>query len=328
MSKYIRHIIKFFSGHEVSEELASKARQRIVQAGEEAEPAMREVWDELDGQHMDQAIVDQAWIHTNERLSVKPKQVQLPIWLRIAAIWAIPILLLGASFWFYQQGQNQSNGYEDVSFVHKFTAYGQRELITLPDSSKVWLNGGSTLIYPSRFVAKERNVCLTGEAYFEVTKNPQQPFIVDVNQVRLKVLGTTFNLYAYPNDHIITATLESGAVQIDVEKKEKPYILSPNDQLTYDAKTGEVTITRVNIDNYLSWRSGALYFNDITFGSAIEQIERRYDVTIHLMNNKHSEQTIRAHFSPDDSIEKVMDILRMLIPDLNYQIKGKDIYIE
>ena len=328
MSNYIRHIIKFFSSHEVSEELTSKARQRIVQAGEEAEPAMREVWDELDGQHMDKEVVDQAWIRLNERLSLTPKQVELPMWLRIAAIWAVPILILGASFWFYQQSQNQLNGYEDVSFVHRFTAYGQRELITLPDSSKVWLNGGSTLIYPSRFAAKERNVCLTGEAYFEVTKNPRQPFIVDVNQVRLKVLGTTFNLYAYPNDHIITATLESGAVQIDVEKKDNPYILSPNDQLTYDAKTGEVNISRVNIENYLSWRSGALYFNDIQFGSAIEQIERRYDVTIHLMNNKHSEQTIRAHFSPDDSIEKVFDILRMLIPDLNYQIKGKDIYLE
>lgn len=328
MSKYIRHIIKYLFGHEVSGDLASKARQRMVQAGEEAEPALREVWDELNGQEMDNEFVENAWKHTNERLSVTEKPSQLPTWLRIAAIWVVPILMLGAAFWFYQQGSNQRNGYEDVSFVHKFTAYGERELITLPDSSEVWLNGGSTLIYPSRFVAKERNVCLTGEAYFKVTKNSQQPFIVDVNQVRLKVLGTSFNLYAYPNDPKITATLETGAVQIDVEKKDKPYILSPNDQLVYDSKTGEVTITHVNTEDYLSWRSGALYFDDIKLATAIEQLERRYNVTIHLMNNKYSEQTIHAHFGPDDTIEKVMDILRLLIPDLHYQIKDKDIYIE
>ena len=107
MSKYIRHIIKFFSGHEVSEELASKAQQRIVQAGEEAESAMREVWDELDGQHMDTKNVEQAWVRTNERLSITPRQLNMPTWLRIAAIWAVPILLLGASFWFYQQGTKQ-----------------------------------------------------------------------------------------------------------------------------------------------------------------------------------------------------------------------------
>lgn len=327
MSKYIQHIVKYFFSHEVSEDLASKARQRMVRAGGEADLALREVWDELDGQQMDDETLDHAWYRTYERLTGK-KVSQRAQWLRIAAIWAMPILLLGAAFWFWQQGRDQRTGYEDVNFVHKFTAYGKREVITLPDSSKVWLNGGSTLIYPSRFVAKERNVCLSGEAFFEVTKNSQQPFIVDVNQVRLKVLGTTFNLYAYPNDPRITATLETGSVQINVENKDKPYVLSPNDQLVYDSNTGEVTIISVNTTDYLAWRSGALYFNDTKFDVAIQQLERRFDVTIHLMNNKHTGQTIRAHFGPDDSIEKVMDILRLLIPDLHYQIKDKNIYID
>jgi len=327
MSNYIRHIIRYFFGHDVSEDLASRARHRIVEAGDEAEPALSEVWNQLDDRQMDEGTVDDAWNRTYMRLA-GTRQSHRVQWLRIAAIWAVPILLLGASFWFWQQGRDQHNGYEDVRFMHKFTAYGERELITLPDSSKVWLNGGSTLIYPSRFAAKERNVCLSGEAYFDITKNAKQPFIVDVNQVRLKVLGTTFNLYAYPSDPKITATLESGSVQIDVEKKDKSYILSPDDQLTYDSTTGEVTITSVNTKDYLSWRSGSLYFNDTKFGVAIEQLERRYDVTIHLMNSKYSEQKIRAHFGPDDSIDKVMDILMILIPDLHYQIKGKTIYIE
>lgn len=327
MSKYIQHIIKYFFGHEVSKDLASKTRQRIVQAGEESEPALREVWDELDGQQMDDDTLDRAWHRTYERLTGRQPSQRMT-WLRIAAIWAVPILLLGTAFWFWQQGRNQYTDYEDVSFVHKFTAFGERELVTLPDSSKVWLNGGSTLIYPSRFVMKERNVCLSGEAFFEITKNSQQPFVVDVNLMRLKVLGTTFNLYAYPNDPKIMATLETGSVQIDVEKKDRPYFLSPNNQLVYDSNTGEVTIISVNTANYQAWRSGALYFNDTKFNVAIEQLERRYDVTIHLMNNKHSGQTIRAHFGPDDSIENVMDILKLLIPDLHYQIKDKNIYIE
>ena len=140
-------------------------------------------------------------------------------WLRIAAIWAVPFLCLCGSIYFFA---GQGNPYKDIEFVHKFTANGERNLITLPDSSKVWLNGGSSLIYPSRFVSAERNVCLSGEAFFEVVKD-KRPFIVDVNQIKLKVLGTTFNVMSYPDNPRIIATLETGKIQVNIENQKKKY---------------------------------------------------------------------------------------------------------
>ena len=326
MSKYIQHIIKYFFSHQLSEETTSEVKDRILRAKEEEiAPAMHEVWDGLDHKTLNRETVEEAYENTRERLFGPTRRHRT--WWRMAAIWVVPLLLLGTAYYFYQN-IDRGPKYADVCFMHKFTAYGECELVTLPDSSKVWLNGGSTLIYPSYFAAKERNVCLVGEAFFDIKKNPEQPFIVDVNQLRLKVLGTTFNVYAYPNDPKIMATLETGSVQVDVENKDKPYLLNPNDQLTYNAHTGEVSIEQVNARNYSSWRSGALFFNNIPFDKALEQLERAYNVNIYVLNNKYNTQTLRAHFNSGDSIQDVMEIFKMLIPNLKYEIRGDDIYIK
>ena len=211
--------------------------------------------------------------------------------------------------------------------MHKFTAYGERSMIILPDSSKVWLNGGSSLIYPSRFVSAERNVCLTGEAYFEVKKDNSRPFTVDVNQMKLRVLGTTFNVFSYPDNPQIVATLETGKVQITVANKKKPYILEPNEQLVLDSKTGDVELHNVNAPDFSVWRVPSLYFEETKLIYAFQQIERTYNVKIHVQNSHYNNQTIRAHFNSDETIEGIMAVIKMLIPAINYEIEGNDIFI-
>ena len=184
MSKYYHDIIRYFFHHQASEEIIDRVQKRILHSQDDADDVMREIWERLDDELLDDADVENAYEQTADTVFGRESHTRSLSWMRIAAIWAVPFLFLCGSMFFYINARQNSDAYDDIAFIHKFTANGERCLITLPDSSKVWLNGGSTLIYPSRFVSAERNVCLSGEAFFDVVKD-SRPFIVDVNQIKL-----------------------------------------------------------------------------------------------------------------------------------------------
>lgn len=330
MSKYIHHIISYFFRHDMSEAVTHRVHQRLLLNNDapEEDKAYREIWDSLDNCTMDDDRVEDAYRNIASSLFGNERHTNRMRWLRVAAIWLVPILMFSASLYLYLSSPHQPNEQANIAFVQKFTANGERELVVLPDSTKVWLNGGSVLIYPSKFLANERNVSLSGEAYFDVTKNAEKPFVVSLNSLKLRVLGTTFNVSSYPDDPEITATLETGKVLVDVEGKKENYILNPNDRLVYNHLTGKVDISKVNAGNFSSWRSGALYFDDAPFAEVVRELERAYGVKFHIMNSKYFNQTIHAHFSSKDSIDNVLEIVRMLVPGLVYNINGKDIYIK
>ena len=98
---------------------------------------------------------------------------------------------------------------------------------------QVWLNAGTLLIYPSSFISESRNVYIAGEGFFEVSTDKEHPFIVTTNNLELEVLGTTFNISEYPDNHQIMATLETGRLQVKVNKQPEKYFLEPNYQLIY-----------------------------------------------------------------------------------------------
>lgn len=328
MSRYIQQIVRYFFHHDVKDEIATRVQDRLVLGGDVADDAFREIWDECGEATADDAKTSEAFAKVSAAVfGSEPKRGRFP-WLKMAAAWGIPLIVLGAAAYFYTSATKKAKLYSEVVFIHKFTAYGQRSLIILPDSSKVWLNGGSSLTYPSRFVSAERNVCLTGEGYFEVQKDSRRPFTVNVNQMKLKVLGTTFNVFSYPDNPQIVATLETGKVQISVANKKKPYVLEPNDQLVLDSKTGEVEVRNVKAADYSVWRVPALYFEETPLVYALQQIERTYNVKIHVQNSRYNHQTIRAHFNTDESIENIMGVIKMLIPSFNYEIDGNEIFIK
>lgn len=327
MSGYIHHIIRYFFHHDASDEMTARVQERLGHLGDEADETIRQIWDECGEATANDASTEKAYRQMMAALQGSQPSIKRFSWLKMAAMWAIPLILLGAAAWFYSVATERAKLYSEVVFMHKFTAYGERSMIILPDSSKVWLNGGSSLIYPSRFVSAERNVCLTGEAYFEVKKDKSRPFTVDVNQMKLKVLGTTFNVFSYPDNPQIVATLETGKVQITVANKKKPYILEPNEQLVLDSKTGDVELHNVNAPDFSVWRVPSLYFEETKLIYAFQQIERTYNVKIHVQNSHYNNQTIRAHFNSDETIEGIMAVIKMLIPAINYEIEGNDIFI-
>jgi transmembrane sensor len=132
--------------------------------------------------------------------------------------------------------------------------------ITLPDGTKVWLNSSSSLIFPSAFTGSERKVTLTGEAYFEVAKNKNMPFKINVNNKQVvEVLGTHFNISAYTDERSITTTLLEGSVKVNYQNKS---ILIKPGQMAVNNLTTDITVEPADIDEVMAWKNGMFMFNN------------------------------------------------------------------
>lgn len=328
MSRYIQQIVEYFFHHDVKGDIVTRVQQRILLGGHDAEDAFRKMWAECDEVVVDDAKTEKAFAKLSSALQNDTCDGGHLHWLKIAAIWLIPVIMLSASAYFYISATQKDKLYSKVEFIHRFTAYGERSRIVLPDSSVVWLNGGSSLTYPSTFSPEERNVCLVGEGFFEVKKNTKRPFTVDINKMKLKVVGTSFNVFSYPSNPQVTVTLQTGKLKIDMAGQKKSYMLQPNDQLLLDTKTGKTEMRHVNAVDYSIWRVPTLYFEETKLVYVLQQIERAYNVKIHIQNSRYNNQTIRAHFNTNEKIEDIMCVIKMLIPQLNYEIDGNEIFIK
>ncbi|SHG00726.1 FecR family protein [Mariniphaga anaerophila] len=161
------------------------------------------------------------------------------------------------------------------------TPYGSRTAIKLSDGSKVWLNAGSKLIYPSRFVDKTREVFLIGEAFFDVSRNEKQPFAVRTGEIKIEVLGTKFNVNAYPEDSAVQTVLAEGSVIIKnfgYKKKKEEILLEPGMLAYYSKKTRQTKTKSVNVDEYVLWTEGLFSFTNTDLNRIIKKLERYYNV--------------------------------------------------
>jgi transmembrane sensor len=155
---------------------------------------------------------------------------------------------------------------------------GQYQL-TLPDGSRVWLNNVSSLRYPTSFRGKNRTVELTtGEAYFEIAKDPAKPFIVNVKGEEVEVLGTSFNVMAYPEEGTTQTTLLTGAVSVKAGKTSVQ--LKPDEQAQGEENGSLKLIKNVPSQDIVSWKDGFFYFGRASFSAVMRQLARWYDVTV------------------------------------------------
>ena len=191
---------------------------------------------------------------------------------KIAAVLAI--VLLGTHYW---TGKHQVP--EDKTWQSIYVPAGQRAELMLADGTKVWLNSRSTLTFPGSFKGNIRNVKLDGEGYFAVTKNVEQPFIVETNKCNVKVLGTEFNVMAYAADSVWETSLLEGAVEILVPGSNNSGMrLEPN--MMASLKGNRLVKGRIKEVDYFLWREGLLCFNDISVRDMIEKLKLYYGVDI------------------------------------------------
>ncbi|MGN6421255.1 MAG: FecR family protein [Pseudobacter sp.] len=219
----------------------------------------------------------------------------------------------------YQADNKQAN---EVLFNTIATPRGGKYRLTLPDGSKVWLNAESSLRYPTAFTGKTRGVVLKGEAYFEVTSNAAQPFLVEVKDLKVDVLGTRFNIMAYENETITATTLVDGAVRVSAASRQ--LLLKPGQQALQGEHGSMKMVNDADIQQALAWKNDYFQFNADRFDQLMRQIERWYDVSV-----KFEGAVPERKFGGKISrLSPLNDVLRILeLSDVKFRVEGKTITV-
>jgi hypothetical protein len=208
---------------------------------------------------------------------------------------------------------------------------GKRFELELSDGTIVHLNSGTTLKYPVKFIAGEnRQVFLDGEAFFDVAKDKKHPFVVNADKLNVRVLGTHFNVSSYPEDDLTDVVLVEGSVGMynsnEQFNADKNTILKPGFKGSFNKNNSNINTREVNTNMYTSWMNGGLMFRDKTFINICKKLERRYDVTIVIKNNKLANEKFNASFE-DKPIEKVLTYFEDVY-GFEYTTKNKVITIK
>ena len=165
-------------------------------------------------------------------------------------------------------------GYDEV-----YVPNGERMQLLFQDGSKVHLNSGSRIRYPKKFGLSERKVYLEGEAWFEVAKNKNRPFIVDLSYMDIKVLGTTFDVKAYPEEEAIFVALETGSIELK-SRSFKSYQLRPGEKAVYNKASGRCEVLRSHdVKMYSAWRRNVLVFKSAPLSDVMKTLARTYDIS-------------------------------------------------
>lgn len=226
---------------------------------------------------------------------------------------------------------NQKSGSQEESMNKVIVSYGKKSMIVLSDGTKVWLNAGSQLTYPAVFLNKDRKVTLIGEAFFDVAKNPQRPFIVSASDLSVHVLGTRFDISAYPEDKVIQTVLEEGKVNLKysgngIFNRENVVEMNPNQMVVYDKSLGEASSEMVDVSKYVSWKDGMLEFDKVDLGRALMPVERFYNVKIHLSEPEIGTYKLSGKLDLKDEPEEVLNVIKLTVP-IDWQRKSNGDFI-
>jgi ferric-dicitrate binding protein FerR (iron transport regulator) len=309
-----------------------------------------EAWKEVKSRMIQPGLHREHERSLSRRLSRKLKPA-----MKIAAMFAIAYTLGVATTRLTGKPADHSGQYLEMT-----APKGSRAFVTLDDGTKVWLNAGTQLRYPKNYGQKQRNVTLTGEAYFEVAKNPEIPFIVNANGIHITALGTAFNVKAYAEDGQVETTLTEGTVRLeaaDAKIAMKPIILHPNqkvvvrtddaipeksvekeetarpDSAVSDTKqksvSGESVSSVVQLADtrpYVSWKDTKWMFKHQNLVELAVKLERRYDVTFVFEDEQLRDYVVSGTLL-DETLEQVMKTLRLTVP-IDFQINHKTVILK
>lgn len=222
----------------------------------------------------------QALVKLDKRLS-KRKKINWWEWgIRAAAVLFIPLFL---SFFYFVF--NQDKNYD--RYVEIRSNPGMMTKVELPDGTWVWLNSASYLKYPVSFEGEYRKVELLGEAYFSVQKDNGRKFLVDVGKgIELEVLGTEFNVDAYPDDKFVVATLVTGRDKFHCQQKgrEVTYSMQPGQKVIYNLLDEKLLCTTTFVESDIAWKSGRIIYRDTPLEDALRTLSKRFDVEFRIVN--------------------------------------------
>ena len=270
--------------------------------------------------------------HTVLRQWIKEKpenryyfQAQVAIWKATGVIF----LICGISslFFLWQSEGRVSEVVEEYREYVVEVPDGAKSKITFPDGSIVWLNAGSKVKYDSNFAKASRKVELTGEGYFEVSKNKELPFVVSTGKLSVKVLGTKFNLKSYEEDSELKVTLKEGAVKVgDFLIDAAPVELKPNQRFTLRKADLSMQVDSVDASHIDNWRNGAMTFDKVPLEEIAKELKRLYNIPIRIESDKLKQIVYYSDFQENVSVEKALEILSSG-NKFRYEIKSEEIRI-
>lgn len=330
--------------------LEAKEFVEIIKSGdnnEELKQILTSFWESEDSVHVEvqsERILEQLKIKMkNEDSDIHfQRDIKARIeWSVILRYAAVVIITFGLS-WFgkdYLFNNSKVIAKAEVDkqvFSEISVSYGSKSKVILPDGTVVNLNSGTTLRYPSRFDSDTRDVYIEGEAFFDVKKDPNHPFCVKTKGITVRVLGTKFNVKAYPDEKRVEATLVSGSVELysnrrEIKEKNRLLVLKPSQQASFEmnSNTGDsivfMALDNVDVTPIVSWKNNELIFRDEKFADLAQRLERWYDVDIEITDQKLKTTTLSGVFEKE-TIEQSLAALRLATP-FEYKMEMNKIVI-
>lgn len=255
--------------------------------------------------------VSNEWKQLQRRMQVRQslnhtlgsKHWQMRRLIRVAVI-ACLFVLGFLNYWF-----NSGTG-EEIAMHTVHAPVGQNAQLILADGSKIWLNAGSTLNFPSRFVGGKRQVTLEGEGFFEVKADKEKPFIVSTSVYTIKALGTSFNVKAYKQSKKFETALLTGKVEISDRMTERTLSLAPNNRAVLE--NNRLSVVPIEDENYYLWREGILYFDE-PLTEVLDKLKLYFDVNIDVKNKSvlENKRHCTGKFRARDGLEHILNVLQL-----------------
>jgi len=253
----------------------------------------------------------------NPKVGNTPKLIIVVNWIsRVAAVLLIPVLTF--LFLTLSENKNVSEKYAQLSAdsLEVIAPLGSRIVVNLSDGSEVHLNFGSKIKYPHFFSGQTREVALSGEGFFKVAHNPEIPFIVKAGNLKVKAVGTVFNVLAYPDNDVIETTLVSGKVILEqTERKDKIKsigTMTAGQHVEYSLQKGVISSTQGNIEKYISWKDGKLIFEDAPILYVTKKLSRMYNVDFEVKSEVMN--YVYTFTFNDEALFQILNLLAIATP--------------
>lgn len=324
--QYHKLISRFFENR-YSEKLENKIHAWLVnpENSEEKQKAMHRLWDSLDNQEDLSSKQEYEKITKKLGFNKKKRMSQHPYyWLRVAVV-VLPLLLLIGIYNLTKDVQKD----KDKQVVVVDVPYGKHEEVRLACGSQIWIKSGSKIKYNENSNDGARIINLEGQAYLSVTRQNDMPFIVRTKYLDVKVLGTQFNVSAYPDDQSTVVTLNKGSIAIrTIDNKE--FKLKPNQQFVLNNTTKEGIIRDLDINvvkDIADWTNGKIVFNNETLKAIALTLKREFDIDVEIDKDVDLNRSYTLTIDQSDNITEIIEIFRCLDNSLSYKIEKNTVYI-